>query len=143
MRLCLLATLLAASTAVATPSDTSQPPDSKPANKADVVAGNGRETPLQLIAPALDTAVAQPFGLVIGPDQALYICEVGSHTIRRVDLMSGQSQVVVGTGKKATRAMVVPPPLQNSTNPTKSASMPKVIFCLSKCRITSFDASMP
>lgn len=100
MRLCLLATLLAASTAVATPSDTSQPPDSKPANKADVVAGNGRETPLQLIAPALDTAVAQPFGLVIGPDQALYICEVGSHTIRRVDLMSGQSQVVVGTGKK-------------------------------------------
>lgn len=100
MRLCLIATLLAASTAVATPPDNSQPPDSKPANKADVVAGNGRETPLQLIAPALDTAVAQPFGLVIGPDRALYICEVGSHTIRRVDLMSGQSQVVVGTGKK-------------------------------------------
>lgn len=100
MRLCLLATLLAASSAVATPSSASGPPDSKTASTVDVVAGNGLETPLQLTAPALKTAVPQPFGLVIGPDQALYICEVGSHTIRRVDLVSGQSQVIAGTGRK-------------------------------------------
>jgi streptogramin lyase len=96
--------MLAASAAV-TPftTSTSESAVAQPANEVQVVAGNGLETPLQLAAPALKTAVAQPFGLVIGPDQALYVCEVGSHTIRRVDLNSGQSQVVVGTGKKGYR----------------------------------------
>lgn len=64
------------------------------------VAGNGLENPLQQQATAVETAVAQPFGLVLGPDGALYVCEVGSHVIRRVDLSTGQSRVVAGSGKK-------------------------------------------
>ncbi|MEY3173633.1 MAG: Serine/threonine-protein kinase PknD [Planctomycetota bacterium] len=67
------------------------------------VAGNGKDAPLQLGADALQTAVAQPFGLVIGPDGALYVCEVGSHVIRRIDLSTGQSQVVAGSGRKGYR----------------------------------------
>ncbi len=67
------------------------------------VAGNGLETPLQQQAKAVETAVAQPFGLVVGPDGALYVCEVGSHVIRRVDLSTGQSSIVVGSGRKGYR----------------------------------------
>lgn len=43
---------------------------------------------------------SQPFGLVTGPDGALYICEVGTHVIRRVDLKTGASSVAVGNGRR-------------------------------------------
>ncbi len=41
----------------------------------------------------------QPFGVEIGPDGALYVCEVGNHRITRVDLKTGKHTVVAGTGK--------------------------------------------
>lgn len=63
------------------------------------VAGNGEETPLQLNGSATAVAVAQPFGLTTGPDGALYVCEVGLHVIRRIDLQSGESRVVAGSGR--------------------------------------------
>lgn len=55
-------------------------------------------------------AVAQinnPYGLRIGPDGALYICEIGNHRIRRIDLKSGVITTFAGTGKRAIRAMGV------------------------------------
>lgn len=81
----------------------SEPRATQSENSVRTVAGNGLENPLQPQAKALDTAVAQPFGLVIGPDQALYVCEVGSHVIRRVDLTTGESKVVAGNGQKGYR----------------------------------------
>ncbi len=43
----------------------------------------------------------QPAGLTIGPDGALYLCEVGNHVIERLDLKTGKSSVVAGQyGKK-------------------------------------------
>lgn len=42
----------------------------------------------------------QPFGVEIGPDGALYVCEVGNHRITRIDLKTGKRDVVAGTGKK-------------------------------------------
>ena len=63
------------------------------------VAGNGEEAPLQLEGKATSVAVAQPFGLTIGPDAALYVCEVGLHVVRRIDLESGASRVVAGSGR--------------------------------------------
>jgi len=36
------------------------------------------------------------YGLAIGPDGALYVCEIGSHRIRRVDLKTGSATVVAG-----------------------------------------------
>ncbi|WP_437227137.1 hypothetical protein SH661x_000194 [Planctomicrobium sp. SH661] len=44
--------------------------------------------------------IGEPFGLVIGPDGALYVCEVGNHLVRRVDLKSGETKVVAGSGEK-------------------------------------------
>lgn len=64
------------------------------------IAGNGQPGYGGPSGPATAVSVDQPFGLVIGPDGALYVCEVGTHVIRRVDLTSGQSTVVAGCGRK-------------------------------------------
>ncbi len=50
--------------------------------------------------PADQAAVSQPFGIVIGPDKALYICQVGSHVIRRVDPKTSVITTVAGNGQK-------------------------------------------
>ncbi len=60
-------------------------------NHTDGFSGDG--------GPAVNAAVSQPFGLVIGPDGALYVCQVGSHVVRRVDLKSGVITTAAGTGE--------------------------------------------
>ncbi len=50
--------------------------------------------------PATGAKCGGPFGVVIGPDSALYICEITSHVIRRVDLKTGIATTVAGCGKK-------------------------------------------
>lgn len=69
---------------------------------ADVrtIAGSGKNTYSGDGGPAVDAGVAQTFGVVIGPDEALYICEVGSHVIRRVDSRTQVITTVAGTGTK-------------------------------------------
>lgn len=47
-----------------------------------------------------DSGIDQPFGLRIGPDGALYFCDVGKHQIDRLDLKSRKVSVVAGTGEK-------------------------------------------
>ena len=64
------------------------------------VAGNGKDVPGSADGKALNTPSSQPFGISYGPDGALYVCEVGSHLIRRIDLSSGEAKTVAGTGKK-------------------------------------------
>ncbi len=49
---------------------------------------------------AMAAAVGEPYGVEIGPDGALYICEILSHTVRRVDLASGQISTIAGTGER-------------------------------------------
>src|SRR2546426_10290623 len=41
-----------------------------------------------------------PFGLVIGPDRALYWAEYGSHRILRLDLRSKTISIIAGTRTK-------------------------------------------
>src|SRR6266849_6281104 len=41
-----------------------------------------------------------PYGLAVGPDGALYFCEIGNHRVRRLDLKSRRLSVVAGTGAK-------------------------------------------
>src|SRR3954468_12254046 len=48
-----------------------------------------------------DTEVNDPFGLLIGPDGALYFCEVGNQRIRRLDLQRGSITTVAGTRERA------------------------------------------
>ena len=44
--------------------------------------------------------IANPYGLVIGPDGALYFCEIDNHRIRRLDLKTNKLSTVAGTGDK-------------------------------------------
>ncbi len=41
-----------------------------------------------------------PYGLTIGPDRALYFCEIGNHRVRRLDLKTRKLTVAAGTGNK-------------------------------------------
>src|SRR3954469_12974165 len=42
----------------------------------------------------------QPYGLGIGPDKALYFCEIGNHRISRLDLKTHKFTSIAGTGQK-------------------------------------------
>src|SRR5579863_10615310 len=44
--------------------------------------------------------VNNPYGLVTGPDGALYFCEIGNHRIRRLDLKMKRINTVAGSGQK-------------------------------------------
>ena len=50
--------------------------------------------------PGTKAQLGNPYGLTTGPDGALYICEVDTHRIRRLDLKSGAISTVAGTGER-------------------------------------------
>lgn len=51
--------------------------------------------------PGTTTPVNNPYGVVIGPDGALYFCEVDTGRIRRLDLNTRRLTTIAGTGEKA------------------------------------------
>jgi len=71
-----------------------------PAQTTVTLAGTGSPGFSGDGGPALQAEVNNPYGLVIGPDGALYVCEIGSHRVRRVDLKTKQISTVAGSGKK-------------------------------------------
>jgi DNA-binding beta-propeller fold protein YncE len=50
--------------------------------------------------PGTQAKIANPYGLVVGPDGALYFCEIDNHVIRRLDLKTGVISTVAGNGRK-------------------------------------------
>lgn len=77
--------------------------DNTPAAPVDsvlTVAGNGQDGFSATPGLATELPVSQPFGLCIGPDQALYVCSVGSHVVYRIDPASQAMTVVAGCGRK-------------------------------------------
>jgi sugar lactone lactonase YvrE len=48
-----------------------------------------------------DQEVNNPYGLAIGPDRALYFCDLDNQRIRRVDLRTHQTTTIAGNGQKA------------------------------------------
>ena len=60
--------------------------------KIETIAGNGKEGFSQ-------DQINNPYGLTTGPDGALYICEIGNHVVRRLDLKTSKLSIAAGTGK--------------------------------------------
>lgn len=48
-----------------------------------------------------EQAVNNPYGLLIGPDRALYFCDLDNQRIRRLDLATHRTTTVAGSGQKA------------------------------------------
>jgi sugar lactone lactonase YvrE len=48
-----------------------------------------------------DRQVSNPYGLLIGPDRALYFCDLDNQRIRRLDLRTHQTTTIAGNGQKA------------------------------------------
>lgn len=64
------------------------------------IAGTGMKARTGDGGPAVKAAVGEPYGVVIGPDGALYVCEIATHVVRRIDLKSGGISTVAGSGVK-------------------------------------------
>ncbi|MFN8854822.1 MAG: hypothetical protein ACK50P_04625 [Planctomycetaceae bacterium] len=64
------------------------------------VAGTGEDADNGVKGSADRMNVAQPFGVEIGPDQALYLTEVGHHRIWKLNRETREMTVVAGTGQK-------------------------------------------
>lgn len=62
------------------------------------IAGSGKAEFSGDGGPALKAGCNQTFGLEIGPDGALYWCELANHVVRRLDLKSGSISTIAGTG---------------------------------------------
>lgn len=60
--------------------------------KIETIAGNGKP------GYAADR-LNNPYGLVIGPDGALYICDIDNHAVRRLDLRTRQLTTVAGNAR--------------------------------------------
>src|SRR5258708_8069833 len=50
-----------------------------------------------------DTQVNNPYGLVVGPDGALYFCDLDNQRIRRLDLSTKRVSAIAGDGQKGYR----------------------------------------
>ncbi len=70
------------------------------AGKIETIAGTGKSTDGGASGLAPRTNIGNPFGVEIGPDGALYICEVSNHRVRRLDLATGQLTTVAGCGRQ-------------------------------------------
>lgn len=70
------------------------------AGHVETIAGNGDDFEHSTTESATDVGVGGPFGVVIGPDKALYICETTGHVVRRWDPKTKRLTIVAGSGRK-------------------------------------------
>ena len=64
----------------------------------ETMAGTGQSEDIGGDGLATQVNIGWPFGVELGPDSALYVTECINHRILRVDLKSGRSRVIAGTG---------------------------------------------
>jgi DNA-binding beta-propeller fold protein YncE len=63
------------------------------------IAGTGKPGYAGDDGPAEAAQLNMPHSIQFGPDGSLYICDIGNHVIRRIDLQSGTITTFAGTGK--------------------------------------------
>ncbi len=68
--------------------------------RISTVAGTGEAGFSGDGGPAAEAAFDRPHSIAFGPDGALYVCDIGNHRIRRVDLTSGRITTFAGTGER-------------------------------------------
>src|SRR4030095_6717795 len=66
----------------------------------ETIAGTGREERVEASGEPLHFDMSQPFGLELGPDGALHVCEVGHHRVLRIDLEKRKVGVAAGNGSR-------------------------------------------
>jgi len=71
-----------------------------PSQRVSTIAGTGTLGMAADGGAADSSPINNPFGLVIGPDGALYWAEFGSHRILRLDLGSKKISVIAGNGTR-------------------------------------------
>src|SRR5579885_2527621 len=64
------------------------------------IAGTGKPGYSGDGGPGVSGEVNNPYGLTIGPDGALYFCEVDNNVVRRLDLQTNRLSTVAGNGRK-------------------------------------------
>lgn len=68
---------------------------------AGIAAAAGVSTFVGTGAPGFtDSQVANPYGMTIGPDGAMYFCDLDTSRIRRLDLKTKKMTLVAGNGRK-------------------------------------------
>jgi streptogramin lyase len=70
------------------------------AQKVVTIAGTGTPGYSGDGGPGVTAQINNPYGLVVGPDGALYFCEIGNHRVRRLDLKTGIISTFAGSGRK-------------------------------------------
>lgn len=69
------------------------------AARTETLAGNGESGAAGDGGPAVSAQVGNPYGLTLGPDGALYVCEIDTDRVRRIDMQDGSISTVAGTGE--------------------------------------------
>lgn len=67
------------------------------AGKVVTLAGTGVEGYSGNAGPANKAQVGGPFGVTVGPDDAIYLCEISNHIIRRIDPKTNSISNVAGS----------------------------------------------
>ncbi|WP_218280735.1 hypothetical protein [Verrucomicrobium spinosum] len=63
------------------------------------LAGTGRGGYTGDDGPSEKAELKQPHSIQFGPDGDLYICDIGNHVIRKIDMKTGKISTFAGTGK--------------------------------------------
>jgi sugar lactone lactonase YvrE len=63
------------------------------------IAGNGQPGYSGDGGPAAKAQFKQPHSIQFGPDGSLFVCDIGNHVIRKIDMKSGNISTFAGTGK--------------------------------------------
>ena len=69
------------------------------AARTETLAGTGESGAAGDGGPAVSAQVGNPYGLTLGPDGALYVCEIDTDRVRRIDMQDGSISTVAGTGE--------------------------------------------